>query len=556
MLHVFPLEEESSRLIGFIFSYNKATLESLRSHEFIKYSKTQKCFYIKYDAAEFALLKSLGIPMKVYENREVIKLDMNIGNVNELKPHNSVEKTKNQIAINYNNQRLWIKMKYNSVDVAKIKGLTSAYWNTNQKLWSIAANIDNLDKLQKHFNYWTLEQYNHLHELICTVAEPKIMEIYRTPEHHNEKLCIKLKGFGIDTHYMSQIQSSIYEPDLKRWLIPFNDNLLTIIKNHYMHSGAKIIESIYQKEDQYKKQDFRNHEKQNFLLNKYPAEYRELLLQYTDAMIRTNLKWTTIQTYTPEMVKFAKYIGIQNIPLANETSINKYLSELSGQQKSYSIVHTAINAIKYYYQKVIFKHDIKINQIIRPKGEFHLPTILSTNEINHLLESLSNTKHICILYIFYGCGLRLNELLATKLDDVWWDRNQLFVEGGKGAKDRVVNLGQTLKELLRKYFDEYQPKYWLFEGQDKMKQYSGRSAQKVVKNALSKAGITKKVSPHTLRHCFATHLLDSGVQLPYIQRLLGHQDIKTTMIYTHVTTQSIASVISPLDHLKRSNTQS
>ena len=168
------------------------------------------------------------------------------------------------------------------------------------------------------------------------------------------------------------------------------------------------------------------------------------------------------------------------------------------------------------------------------------------------MESISNTKHIVLLYVLYGSGLRLNESLSVRVEDMWWDRNQLIVRGGKGNKDRIVMLSQTLKQLLRKYFDEYMPQQWLFEGQDRMTQYSERSVQKVVKNAVNKAGITKKVSPHTLRHCFATHLLDSGVQLPYIQALLGHKDVKTTMIYTHVTTQSLAHVMSPLDRLPSS----
>jgi integrase/recombinase XerD len=136
------------------------------------------------------------------------------------------------------------------------------------------------------------------------------------------------------------------------------------------------------------------------------------------------------------------------------------------------------------------------------------------------------------------------------MEDIKWDRNQIFIAKGKGKKDRYVNLSQDFKNILAVYVHEYNPSHYLFEGQDKINQYSGRSIQNVVKKATSIAGITQKVSPHTLRHCFATHLLDAGTQLPYIKELLGHKDIKTTMIYTHITTSSIEKVVSPLDNLK------
>jgi site-specific recombinase XerD len=135
------------------------------------------------------------------------------------------------------------------------------------------------------------------------------------------------------------------------------------------------------------------------------------------------------------------------------------------------------------------------------------------------------------------------------VEDMWWDRGQIFVKKGKNRKDRVVPFSGVLKELLRKYFDEYKPIYWLFEGQDKKHTYSERSVQKVVTNAAKKAGINKHVTPHTLRHCFATHLMDEGTEVRYIQELLGHADIKTTLIYTHVTNYSLSKIQSPLDRL-------
>lgn len=154
-----------------------------------------------------------------------------------------------------------------------------------------------------------------------------------------------------------------------------------------------------------------------------------------------------------------------------------------------------------------------------------MPTILSTQEVNRLLECVSNTKHIVLLFILYGGGLRLNEVISMQVNDIWWDRNQMLIRSGKGNKDRVVMLSQTLKQLLRKYFNEFMPQQWLFEGQDNQTQYSERSVQNVVK-MLSKSRYYQKVSPHTLRHCFATHLTDAGIQLPYIQTLLGHKDVK------------------------------
>ena len=384
-----------------------------------------------------------------------------------------------------------------------------------------------------------------------TTADPKLIEIYSTPEF-KDKICVKLKGYNNDTHFITQIPDAEYDPEYKRWLLPNTELLISSIQSHYTNTGVKVINRLCQKGEQYKKTDYSNQEKQSYLVAKYPEIFSTLLQQYTDAMIRRNNSWSTIYTYVPEIVKFAEALGHKDIAKADEATINQYLSQLSGKKIAVSTIHTAINAIKYYYQKVIFRQDLKIDQLARPKKGFHLPTILSAQETNGLLESISNTKHIVLLYVLYGSGLRLNESLSVRVEDMWWDRNQLIVRGGKGNKDRIVMLSQTLKQLLRKYFDEYMPQQWLFEGQDRMTQYSERSVQKVVKNAVNKAGITKKVSPHTLRHCFATHLLDSGVQLPYIQALLGHKDVKTTMIYTHVTTQSLVHVMSPLDRLPSS----
>ena len=286
------------------------------------------------------------------------------------------------------------------------------------------------------------------------------------------------------------------------------------------------------------------------LLQRYPAAYHEVLGLYTDALIRMRYSWNTLRQYTAGFADYLVYLQGQSPAAVTAKQVNGYLAQLAGRKISESRLHTAVNCIKFYYEKVVFAAGLKIEQIQRPKKSHALPTILSTGEVDRLLRATENIKHLAILYALYSAGLRLNELIQLKVADIHWDRNQLFVRCGKGKKDRVVMLSQTLKELLRLYFDQYQPRHWLFEGQGAEGPYSARSVQAIVKAAAQKAGLTRSVSPHTLRHCFATHLLDHGTDIRYIQELLGHKDIKTTLIYTHITTKSLEQIQSPLDKLR------
>jgi len=519
-----------------------------------KYSRTHGCWYIPYEKENWHYFTKTDLEYVIESARtggSAIPLRDDAGkDIAEDPSQNGMINTgvANQMVIHYNNQRFWVKMPYHPADISMIKTLQGAYWNNVHKSWSVIANEGNLNKLQTHFQYWSPDAYCRMYNLVLESCHPKIAEIFQTPEY-NDVICIKLRGHGIDVHFIQQISDATYEPVYKRWLVPKEDSIISAIVSHYSGKGTKVFNRLWQKNGLYTKTNYSNSEKQQHLIAKYSPDYQQLVKQYTDVMIRTNNSWSTIYTYVPEIIKYAEVLGVQNIAKANQTLIHEYFNQLAGKKIAISTIHTAINAVKYYYQKVVFRTDLTIEQIVRPKKGFHLPTILSSQEINRLLESISNTSHVVLLFILYGGGLRLNEVLSLHVNDIWWDRNQILVRSGKGNKDRVVMLSQNLKQLLKNYFNEYMPQQWLFEGQDRKTQYSARSVQNVVRNAVKKAGITKKVSPHTLRHCFATHLLDAGIQLPYIQNLLGHKDVKTTMIYTHVTTQSLSNVVSPLDSL-------
>jgi len=190
-----------------------------------------------------------------------------------------------------------------------------------------------------------------------------------------------------------------------------------------------------------------------------------------------------------------------------------------------------------------------VDKIHRPKRSKVLPNVLSKEEIKLILNAHSNIKHKMMLSLIYSCGLRRSELINLKPQDIDSKRNIVLLKNAKGKKDRITPLSPIILEMLRNYYNGYKPKTWLFEGQIVGEQYSEQSLQSVLKQALQKAGNTKPVTLHWLRHSYATHLLESGTDLRYIQELLGHSSSKTTEIYTHVSTKSIQQIKSPFDDL-------
>lgn len=214
---------------------------------------------------------------------------------------------------------------------------------------------------------------------------------------------------------------------------------------------------------------------------------------------------------------------------------------------SNSHLNQVVNAVRYYYMNVL--NDAKrVTFIERPRQERKLPTVLSEAEVTALLRAVENEKHRCILMLIYSAGLRLSELIGLELRDVAVDREQLLIRGGKGNKDRITLLSSKALASIQHYLLTYKPVRFLFEGPNGGA-YSPRSVQAVFHRAKEKAGIAKPATVHTLRHSFATHLLEKGTDLRYIQALLGHSSSKTTEIYTHVSTKALGKIRSPLDDL-------
>ncbi|PKM95567.1 MAG: integrase [Firmicutes bacterium HGW-Firmicutes-1] len=267
-----------------------------------------------------------------------------------------------------------------------------------------------------------------------------------------------------------------------------------------------------------------------------------------DELIVRGYSGKTIQNYISSLVLFEKYTN-KSLEKIQEEDIKEYILYLiKVKDVSHSNINQTINCLKLFCAFILERENI-IFKIPRPKKEKKLPNILSIEEIIAIMKATKNEKHKTILYLIYSSGLRVSEVVNITLTDIDSDRMLIKVKQSKGRKDRYTLLSNKALIQLKKYYGLYKPKKWLFEGQEDDNQLTTRSVQRIFKCSCDHAGIHKDVSVHSLRHSFATHLLESGTDIRYIQELLGHSSLKTTEIYTHVTNRSIRKIVSPLDNI-------
>ena len=268
------------------------------------------------------------------------------------------------------------------------------------------------------------------------------------------------------------------------------------------------------------------------------------------AMIRLKgYSSNTLKTYKSEFGQLLYVLGNFPVHQLTEAQIKSYLLYcLQRLGLHESQLNQRINAIKFYFEMVL-KKERMLFDLPRPKKQLLLPHVLDTTDVKQIIEVTENLKHKALLMLAYGGGLRVSEVVSLKIRDIDSKRMQIRIEAAKGKKDRLVMLSEKLLVTLRSYFKAYKPSHFLFEGQHGEKHYSTRSAQAVFKQALVKAKVNKKVGVHSLRHSFATHLLETGTDIRVIQELLGHDHIATTQRYTQVSKRTINKVESPLDKL-------
>ena len=286
------------------------------------------------------------------------------------------------------------------------------------------------------------------------------------------------------------------------------------------------------------------------IINKYQLVtiYKE---EYLQICKQAKLQENSTKNYLSYFLTFLKHFKFVHPLTISNKEIRNFLIEINKKEYSKNTINQYINSIKLYYERA-HKREIKNEYIFRPKKEKKLPEILSLNEIQRLLAEVKNLKHHCLLALTYSGGLRRSETLNLKINDVDFERNGIRIRNGKGKKDRITLLSESLKKILLIYIKEYQPKEYLFEGATGGK-YSTSSMDKILKNALKKAKINKNITLHGLRHSFATHLLEQGTDIRFIQELLGHSNIKTTVLYTKIAETTVRKIKNPLDNIINKN---
>ena len=349
---------------------------------------------------------------------------------------------------------------------------------------------------------------------------------------------------------LRKIGGGRWNPELKAWVFPLAKlqalrNLQDELPQYYIEPYPYFEYKV--KKYSQKAADFVPKGKTEYVKPELTEEVKRLSTMMAKRLAQKGYSPKTIKSYTEQLTRFLYFSDLK----WDVEEINRYMLYLLEEKEcSHSYVNQTVNSIKQHLICQGVHHEKDIIQILRPKRQRKLPKVMDQEEVKKLFNCTENVKHKTALMVGYSCGLRVSEVANLKVSDIDYARRMVIIRQGKGRKDRISSLSERLCTQLEIYRELYFPREYLFENVMRNGPISERTLQKVFEMACEKAGITKAVTFHSLRHSFATHLLEAGVDLRYIQELLGHANRKTTEIYTHVSKKALLNIVNPLDRLE------
>lgn len=346
---------------------------------------------------------------------------------------------------------------------------------------------------------------------------------------------------------VKQIPKYFWNAEKRIWTIPNKESTIDIFCSLFSDKPVEVEDTLYQSYPNLETY-FPQGKKGSKGEPNSNHSYAEISHKFVQGLRLKNYGRSTIKAYCGHLKRYFLFCGSSGFDYSNRESIKAFLIHIIDEERTASYMDQAYSALKLFFKWEYQVEEINL-KISRPKTEHKLPVVLSIKEVSLILKRVKNIKHRALLFIIYSSGLRVSEAAKLKIHDIDSQRNVIVVRQTKSRKDRITLLSEECLKILRSYVQEYRPQYWLFPGADPKHHLSVRSIQKVFDKAKTGANIRKKAGIHCLRHSFATHLLENGTDLRYIQELLGHSHSKTTEIYTHVSTKDISNIQSPLDRL-------
>jgi integrase/recombinase XerD len=379
------------------------------------------------------------------------------------------------------------------------------------------------------------------------------MVIHKVVSSQNDRTYFgfKVNAGSDEMHRIKEVNSRYWNPKLGLWLVPYSKKNWEEIKSKIDIKNVQIDSKVIEMPS-----DFSPVIKQRLITRKNEMKitvplnpnHEQSLLMMEQRLIVKRYSWNTRKNYLQSFKEFLRYFPETACGALTIDDIKRFLLEkITVDAISESTQNSLINSIKFYYEQVERREKFVIYDL-RPRNPKQLPGFLSKSDTEKLLKSVPNLKHNTILKLIYSAGLRLGELTRLKVRDINMEMKIVSIKCSKGKKDRISVLSIKMIDQIKQYLAEYKPKYYLFEGQTGGK-YSERSVQQVMNQAVERSGVDENATVHTLRHSFATHLILNGTDIRTVQELLGHSDLKTTEIYTHITDAMKKEVRSPLDDL-------
>ena len=514
------------------FDFDASIIATLKQLDDVKWSQTLKAWHIPDTKEALSQLKALFPDVETIEAE--LRNPISVVLKETSSKHKEYELKTAEINMTVTSKRIFVKLPKNDTDTQFLSSFRYVHWDNNNHQWIIPNYGKNFDLLTSYFQNRTLA--------ISKQDDKKIIQTKTAEAGKIKTFNVQNRILEIYFTYNRTLIETIKTMPLCRW-----DSSKTCWTVPYNEQNMKELQKIATAQDLQFAYEVISKTAGTARLPKH-ANYVRCPKEYTEKLKELRYSVNTLNVYTDLFEEFINYYPDKAAPEITEEEIIAFLRYLVNDRKiSTSYQNQSINAIKFYYERVLGGKR-KIYLIERPRKENYLPEVLSEEEVAAILKAITNLKHKALIMTIYSGGLRISELINLKIKDIDSHRMQIRIQQSKGKKDRYTLLSKKTLITLRLYFKEYKPKVWLFEGEGGG-QYADSSIYKIFKTALSNTKINKKVSIHSLRHSFATHLLENGTDLRYIQSLLGHSSSKTTEIYTHITTKGFDQIKNPLDKL-------